>query len=68
VESSVSSIVSHGQDVYGRTGADVFVNGTTLADTLKNETFDTPPFSLNRPRATSLELASLSRHGLTALK
>jgi len=68
VESSVSSIVSHGQDVYGRTGADVFVNGSTVTDTLKDERFDTLPFYLNRPRATSVELGSRSRHGFTALK
>lgn len=37
-------IVPHGQDVYGRTVADVFVNGRNVADTLKNEGFEKPPF------------------------
>ena len=32
-------IVPHGQDVYGRTVADVFVNGKNVAETLKMEGF-----------------------------
>lgn len=32
-------IVPHGQDVYGRTVADVFVNGINVADVLRNEGF-----------------------------
>ena len=30
-------IVPHGQDVYGRTVADVFVNGRNVAEVLKQE-------------------------------
>jgi len=30
-------IVPHGQDVYGRTVADVFVNGMNVAEVLKQE-------------------------------
>lgn len=32
-------IVPHGQDVYGRTVADVFVNGRNVAEVLKQEGF-----------------------------
>lgn len=35
-------IVPHGQDVYGRTVADVFVNGRNVAETLKAEGFAKP--------------------------
>ena len=35
-------IVPHGQDVYGRTVADVFVNGKNVADALKSEGFAKP--------------------------
>jgi micrococcal nuclease len=35
-------IVPHGQDVYGRTVADVFVNGKNVAETLKAEGFAKP--------------------------
>ena len=35
-------IVPHGQDVYGRTIADVFVNGKNVAEVLKNEGFVKP--------------------------
>jgi len=35
-------IVPHGQDVYGRTVADVFVNGKNVAETLKMEGFAKP--------------------------
>ncbi|HSN05221.1 MAG TPA: thermonuclease family protein, partial [Nitrospira sp.] len=31
------SIVPHGQDIYGRTVADVFVNGRNVAEVLKQE-------------------------------
>ncbi|MEQ1626253.1 MAG: thermonuclease family protein [Nitrospira sp.] len=37
-------IVPHGQDVYGRTVADVFVNGKNLAEVLKQEGFAKPQF------------------------
>ena len=36
------SIVPHGQDVYGRTVADVFVNGKDVAEVLKQEGFAKP--------------------------
>lgn len=35
-------IVPHGQDVYGRTVADVFVNGKNVAEVLKQEGFAKP--------------------------
>lgn len=35
-------IVPHGQDIYGRTVADVFVNGRNVAETLKVEGFAKP--------------------------
>ena len=35
-------IVPHGQDVYGRTVADVFVNGRNVADVMKREGFAKP--------------------------
>ena len=35
-------IVPHGQDIYGRTVADVFVNGRNVAETLKAEGFAKP--------------------------
>ncbi len=35
-------IVPHGQDVYGRTVADVFVNGRNVAEILKQEGFAKP--------------------------
>ena len=35
-------IVPHGQDVYGRTVADVFVNGRNVAETLRAEGFAKP--------------------------
>ncbi len=36
-------IVPHGQDVYGRTVADVFVNGKNVAEVLRSEGFAKPP-------------------------
>ncbi len=36
-------IVPHGQDVYGRTVADVFVNGKNVAEILRSEGFAKPP-------------------------
>jgi endonuclease YncB( thermonuclease family) len=35
-------IVPHGQDIYGRTVADVFVNGKNVAEVLKQEGFAKP--------------------------
>lgn len=35
-------IVPHGQDVYGRTVADVFVNGRNIAEVLKQEGYEKP--------------------------
>ena len=35
-------IVPHGQDIYGRTVADVFVNGKNVAEILKMEGFAKP--------------------------
>ncbi len=35
-------IVPHGQDIYGRTVADVFVNGRNIAEVLKQEGYEKP--------------------------
>jgi micrococcal nuclease len=36
-------IVPYGQDIYGRTVADVFVDGRNVAEVLRNEGYTKPP-------------------------